>query len=127
MRGLVVDTDVLSFIFEHDTRAAAYWPHLAGNNLHISLSTVAELYRWAVKSRWGNRRVRIFERLCDITRCWFMTNCLALGGSDVYPRRAGGERRRMGGGRGAAARIPVGNSRSQAFRNIPGLAVISEA
>ena len=33
---VVVDTDVMSYVFKHDTRAALYEPHLAGKDLIIS-------------------------------------------------------------------------------------------
>jgi tRNA(fMet)-specific endonuclease VapC len=57
MDSVLVDTDVFSYMFKGDTRAALYWPHLSGRRLYIAFSTVAELYRWAVKSRWGRPRV----------------------------------------------------------------------
>ncbi len=41
---LVVDTDVISFLFKRDTRAKLYEPHLSGRQLVISFMTVAELY-----------------------------------------------------------------------------------
>lgn len=34
MTNLLVDTDVVSFIFKNDTRAGLYAAHLAGNRLH---------------------------------------------------------------------------------------------
>jgi tRNA(fMet)-specific endonuclease VapC len=48
MNGVViVDTDVVSFLFKGDTRAQAYREHLRGKTLAISFMTVAELYQWA--------------------------------------------------------------------------------
>ena len=44
----VVDTDVVSFFFKGDTRAALYRPHLVGQFLLISFMTVAELDRWSL-------------------------------------------------------------------------------
>jgi tRNA(fMet)-specific endonuclease VapC len=53
---LVVDTDVVSFLFKGDSRAAAYRPHLDGRLLVISFMTLAELYQWALAHQWGERR-----------------------------------------------------------------------
>jgi predicted nucleic acid-binding protein len=54
--ALVVDTDVASFLFKKDTRAALYAPHLAGHMLAVSFQTLAELELWALSAGWGARR-----------------------------------------------------------------------
>ena len=59
---LVVDTDVVSFIYKRDTRADLYRPHLSGHMLTISFMTLAELERWALSSNWGSRRREHLER-----------------------------------------------------------------
>jgi predicted nucleic acid-binding protein len=51
--SLVVDTDVLSFIFKHDTRAVSYIPHLADKVVIICFMTLAELRQWALVRNWG--------------------------------------------------------------------------
>lgn len=56
MTAVLIDTNVLSYIFKGDSRAAAYAPHLDGRLLVISFMTVAELYRWALKRNWGPER-----------------------------------------------------------------------
>ena len=54
MNGVViVDTDVVSFLFKGDTRAEAYRQHLQSKTLAISFMTVAELYQWAYVRNWG--------------------------------------------------------------------------
>jgi len=65
MNGVVVvDTDVVSFLFKGDTRAEAYHRHLQGKTLAISFMTVAELYQWAYIRNWGEQRLaRLEERL----------------------------------------------------------------
>ncbi len=52
----VVDTDVVSFIFKGDTRAALYQTYLTGQLLVISPMTRAELEQWALERNWGARR-----------------------------------------------------------------------
>jgi predicted nucleic acid-binding protein len=58
----VIDTDVLSFLFRSDTRAAAYAPHLFGQVLTISFQTRAEMLRGAVSANWGERRRHQLEQ-----------------------------------------------------------------
>ena len=41
MSDVIVDTDVVSFLFKRDTRARLYRPHLPGQTLHLSFMTVA--------------------------------------------------------------------------------------
>jgi tRNA(fMet)-specific endonuclease VapC len=54
MTSVVVDTDVLSFLFKNHPISALYEADLAGSILLISFMTVAELDRWAIQSRWGS-------------------------------------------------------------------------
>lgn len=50
MTPVVVDTDVVSFLFKNDTRAQAYLPHLQDRQWLISFMTEAELEQWALLS-----------------------------------------------------------------------------
>ena len=63
MRPVVVDTDVVSFLFKNDSRAQAYLPHLRDRQWLISFMTEAELEQWALLSNWHASRIdwlRIF-------------------------------------------------------------------
>jgi predicted nucleic acid-binding protein len=53
--AVVVDTDIVSYLFKGDTRAALYQPHVVGRYRVISFMTVAELARWAEERNWGAR------------------------------------------------------------------------
>jgi hypothetical protein len=44
---VVVDTDVLSFLYKRDTRARLYEPHLNDPPFIVSFMSLAELRRWA--------------------------------------------------------------------------------
>ena len=44
MTTMLLDTDVVSFLFKGDSRGAAYAPLLQGNRLALSFMTVAELF-----------------------------------------------------------------------------------
>jgi tRNA(fMet)-specific endonuclease VapC len=59
--AVVVDTDVVSFLFKGDTRAEIYRQHLQGKTLAVSFMTVAELYQWAYVRNWGERRLARLE------------------------------------------------------------------
>jgi predicted nucleic acid-binding protein len=56
MSAVVVDTNVVSYLFKRDNRAGLYRRHLAGNRWVISFMTVAELDWWALTRRWGQAR-----------------------------------------------------------------------
>ena len=53
---VVVDTNVVSFFFKGDTRAALYQPHLVGRLQIIAAQTRAELELWTLLHSWGQRR-----------------------------------------------------------------------
>ena len=51
MSSVVVDTDVISFLFKNHPIGSRYDPELAGRSLPISFMTLAELDRWAIQAR----------------------------------------------------------------------------
>jgi len=59
---IVLDTDVVSYLFKGDTRAEAYRDQLRGKTLALSFMTVAELYQWAFVRQWGAERIAKLER-----------------------------------------------------------------
>lgn len=61
MSLVVVDTNIVSYLYKQDTRGAFYEPHLLGNEAAISLMTVAELLQWAAMRNWGLPRVQHLE------------------------------------------------------------------
>jgi predicted nucleic acid-binding protein len=68
MRALVVDTDVFSFLFKNDSRAALYSPYITQGQLCLSFQTIAELRFWAMTRRWGEPRRRSLEK-ADFSLC----------------------------------------------------------
>jgi|ERR1051326_8704165 predicted nucleic acid-binding protein len=52
----MLGTDVFSFFFKRDPRAALYAPHLAEALPCLSFQSVAELRYWALIRRWGDIR-----------------------------------------------------------------------
>jgi len=57
MTAVVVDTDVVSFLFKGDERAELYLPFLEDRQWLISFQTQAELEQWALLANWGSTRV----------------------------------------------------------------------
>ena len=53
MTPVVVDTDVVSFLFKDDSRAELYLPLLRNRDLLISFMTEAELEQWILLANWG--------------------------------------------------------------------------
>ena len=58
---LVVDTDVISFLYKRDTRAKLYEPHLNDPPFIVSFMSLAELRRWALERGWGESRRQELE------------------------------------------------------------------
>lgn len=65
MTTVLLDTNIVSYLFKRDSRAALYAPHLLNRELAISMMTVAELFQWAAIRNWGKPRVRRLEQLFD--------------------------------------------------------------
>ena len=60
MDSVLLDTDVLSYLFKQDTRGESYRRPLEGKLGVISFMTVAELGLWANIRSWGaNRRAEM--------------------------------------------------------------------
>ncbi len=57
MSQVVVDTDVVSFIFKNHRIGSLYDPELLNRVPLISFMTVAELERWTLQNRWSNQRI----------------------------------------------------------------------
>jgi predicted nucleic acid-binding protein len=62
MSRVVVDTDVVSFLFKNDSRAVRYHAHLMGKEMIISFMTLAELHLWARMRNWGPDRLARLDR-----------------------------------------------------------------
>ena len=57
MSPVVVDTDVVSFLFKNHPVGERYDTELTGRLPLISFMTVAEVERWAIQYRWGEHRL----------------------------------------------------------------------
>jgi tRNA(fMet)-specific endonuclease VapC len=65
MDSVLIDTDVLSFLFKQDSRAEIYKPHFEGKLGVISFMTIAELEFWANVRNWGAKRRAALSAFLD--------------------------------------------------------------
>ena len=63
--AVVVDTAIVYFLYKHDTRALLYRSHPDDKLLLISFMTIAELDRWALERRWGEKRRHDLEKFLE--------------------------------------------------------------
>ena len=127
--AVVVDTDVFSYVYKGDTRGGLYAQHLDGNQLHLAFSTVAELYRWAVRYGWGQVRVDDLRATIgqyailgwDDAVAWEWARIVSIKGRPVDPADAWVAAVAIRHG------MPLVTHNRRHFDGIPGLTVISEA
>lgn len=68
MSNVLVDTDIVSYLFKSHSIAFQYLPDLTNQTPFISFMTMAELDRWVLEARWGDiRRKRLLEYLDAFT------------------------------------------------------------
>lgn len=60
---LLLDTDVISYLFRDDSRTDLFQSRLVGKTLAYSFMTEAELLRWGLLRDWGPRRTAQLEAL----------------------------------------------------------------
>ncbi|MBC7933027.1 MAG: PIN domain-containing protein [Rubrivivax sp.] len=61
---VVLDTNVVSYIFKRDTRGELYKPHVEGKLQMIAAQTFAEIERLPLENNWGvKRHTELRERL----------------------------------------------------------------
>ena len=67
---VVVDTDVVSFLFKAHSLAPAYQAILAGRSLAVSLITLAEIEYGMEAKNWGASRRNLMRRFLARSRVW---------------------------------------------------------
>jgi predicted nucleic acid-binding protein len=129
---VVVDTDVVSYLYKNDTRASLYEPYLNDPPFIVSFMSLAELRRWTLERNWGERRRQELEE--------YLTRYLILQSDDQMCDRwaqAMNSARRRGQPLGPADAwvaatalvldIPLVTHNGAHYVGIEGLRVISEA
>jgi len=59
--GIVVDTDVVSYIFKDHKQADFFKPYFRNKTLSVSFMTVAQLYYGAYHANWGTNQLARLE------------------------------------------------------------------
>ena len=129
---VVVDTDVMSYVFKHDTRAEQYEPHLAGKDWIISFVTLAEMQRWAIASNWGAaKRGKLAEYLSTVF-VFHSDDDLCVRWAEITEDGRRGGRQIQAADAWIAATallhdVPLITNNRRDFEGVPGLKVVSEA
>jgi predicted nucleic acid-binding protein len=82
LNEILVDTDVVSYLLNRHSLAEVYEKLLIGGIPMVSFMTVAELYRGALKRKWGQRRMAELEshlRQFGVVP-WNLQVCIAFAG-----------------------------------------------
>jgi predicted nucleic acid-binding protein len=54
---IILDTDVISYLFNEKPQAEFFYPYLLNKSLSVSFITIAELFHGVIKDKWGDRRI----------------------------------------------------------------------
>jgi tRNA(fMet)-specific endonuclease VapC len=129
MEGVLVDTNVVSYLLKGDSRGDLYRVHLDGKLLYVSFASIAELYRWAIQRNWGAARIATLrENLTnyvvlpyDDQTTWEWARIMSVKGSPIAPGDA------WIAAAGIRHGLPIVTHNRKHFERISGLRVISEA
>lgn len=128
---VVVDTDVVSFLFKGDTRETLYRPHLDGKIAIVAAQTRAELELWALERNWGARRLNALRTYLRnfVLAPFDETICIKWAEVMDHARRTGRPIQTADAWVAATAlsfSIPLVTHNRTDYAGIPGLLVISE-
>jgi predicted nucleic acid-binding protein len=130
MSSVVVDTDVVSFLFKNHPAGARYDADLQGRTLLISFMTLAELDRWAIQSKWSNARRDWLRLYLDRFVIMPYDRALCMKWAEVtVAGRASGYRIECADAWIAATallyNIPLVTHNGSDYRGVPGISIIS--
>jgi predicted nucleic acid-binding protein len=132
MSTVVVDTDVVSYLFKSHPVALLYLPDLAGKTSMISFMTIAELDRWVLEARWGEgRRQRLRQYLEPFAVLPYDRSLCAKWAEVTVSARASGRRIDCADAWIAATALlydaPLITHNRGDYLGVPGLTVISHS
>lgn len=125
---VVVDTSVVSILWQGDDSAAYYRRHLAGKRPLISFQTLEELWFGANKDEWGDRRQNQLRRNLDqYTVIWPNREMVDISASLRSQREKMGRRLNTADAWVAATALTLQcplATHNRDFEDIPGLELI---
>jgi len=130
MSSVLVDTDVVSFLFKNHPIGFQYDADLKDRILVISFMTLAELDRWWVQSKWGEARRKWLRLYLDpfAVMPYNRTLCTKWAEATVAAQAAG-HRIECGDAWIAATALlydlPLVTHNRSDYRGVPGLRIIS--
>lgn len=132
MNPVVVDTDVVSYLFKSHPIAFQYLPDLTNRTPMVSFMTVAELDRWVLEARWGEtRRRRLREYLERFAVLPYNRELCTSWAEVTVAAQAGGRRIDCADAWIAATALlsgaPLITHNRGDYLGVPGLTVISHA
>jgi tRNA(fMet)-specific endonuclease VapC len=129
MNRLVVDTDVVSFLFKDHPIAKLYDFELLGHTLVLSFMTLAELDRWVIQRKWGDARRIWLNRYLDPFVILPYSRALCTKWAEVTGAQARGHRIECADAWIAATallyNIPLVTHNRGDYRGVPALNIVS--
>jgi predicted nucleic acid-binding protein len=129
---VVVDTNVVSYIFKRDTRGELYKPHIEGKLQMIAAQTFAELEALPLKNSWGsNRHMALRNHLENFVFVEANKEISLLWAKIQAHAKRTGRSISVGDSWIAATALayvaPLITHNRKDFENVPGLTVVSES
>ncbi len=128
---VVVDTNVVSYIFKRDSRETLYTSHLQGRVAIIAAQTFAELEAWPLKNGWGRHRHEALRAYLETYAFAEVDKaiCLQWARVEANARQIGRPITEADAWIAATAlayAVPLVTHNPSDFYNVPGLTVITE-
>lgn len=128
---MLIDTNVVSYIYKGDTRAKAYEAHLTGHTLFVSFMTVAELYRWPFEKNWGEAKKQELTLFLKNFAVLPYDEGLAWNWAELVGKTCRGRPMSLADSWIAATalrhKMPIVTHNKKHFEQVPGLITISES
>jgi predicted nucleic acid-binding protein len=128
---VVVDTDVVSYLYKRDSRAERYRRHLDGRLTILSAQTLAELYHWPERRNWGSLRREELESFLQDYHVHYpdRETCRLYGSLTAAAQRAGYVVPPTDAWHAATALrlgVPLVTHNARDFQGVPTLVVLTE-
>lgn len=129
---VLLDTNIVSFQFRGDTRAALYVPRLGGEVQAIAFVTLAEIYKWPIERNFSRERRAALEQRVQSYLLLPFDDALARRWAEmsVETKRAGRGISDADGWIAATAlrhNLALATHNRKHFEHVPGLNLISFA